>query len=76
MKEYQTQDITPDLLARLKYDDAFSPEEVDAIVALAQTIYPADELQRHLDRDNGVGTLDEVIAEIEEMMRQHDSGAR
>jgi hypothetical protein len=65
MKRIELEDITPDFLANLKYSH-FGPARVEEIIALAKTKYTPEDLQRHLDRNDGI-SADEVLRELEEM---------
>lgn len=70
MIRYRREDITPEFLADLKYA-LITPEELEDVLTLARTIYPEEELQRHLEVDRGI-PFEQVLREVEEMARQRD----
>jgi len=71
MKDPQLEDITPDFIANLKYSD-ITPEQLEQVFALATTLYSPAELQRHLDRDDGI-SADDVLLELEEALKKFKS---
>jgi len=74
MRTYRPEEITPSVLGNLKYEP-ITPEELDEILTQARALYTEDELQHHLEIDEGIPALD-VLNEIEEAQRQFNEKAK
>ena len=72
MKKYRREDITPELLISLPYDE-LSPEEVKEIYLFADANFTADELKRFSVLLGEAIPAEEVLAELEEIQKQLDS---
>jgi hypothetical protein len=72
MRHYRPEEITPDFLANLKYSD-ITPEELDEVIVVARRMYSADDLQRHLDRNDGI-SADEVLRDLKKAQKQFNAG--
>jgi hypothetical protein len=72
MKKYRQEEITPELLISLPYDE-LSPEEVKEIFLFADANFTPENLKRFSELlEEGV-PADKVLAEMEEMQKQFDS---
>lgn len=73
MRHYRSEDVTPDFLANLKYSD-ITPEELEEVIGLARGLYNPEDLQRHLDRDDGI-PLEDVIRKLLKSREKLDTGS-
>lgn len=70
MKIIRPEDLTPEMVAKLRYDE-LSPEELKEAYALAHAAFTAADLQRYTELDEGVPAED-VLREMEEAQKRFD----
>ncbi|MBM4072681.1 MAG: hypothetical protein FJ271_27705 [Planctomycetes bacterium] len=71
MKIHRPEDLTPEIIASLRYDE-LSPEELKEVYALARAAFTAEDLQRYTEVDEGVPAED-VLREMEEAQKGFDA---
>jgi hypothetical protein len=67
--------LRPEEVTALPEPRDLSPEEVKEVYALARATFTAEDLQRYTETDDGI-PVEEVIAEMEEVQKQHRHEAR
>jgi hypothetical protein len=66
MKILRPEEVTADTILEFR---EFTPEELKEAYALSRAAFTAADLQRYTELDEGI-PVEEVLAEMEEMLRQ------